>query len=81
LIKKLWDIAWDLWQDRNGINAEQKLARCRLELHHRIEQEFDTGYDSLYPRSRLLFTQMTLPKRLELGDQTLESWLLRVGVA
>ena len=32
LIKKTWDIAWDLWEDRNGENATRKSARLKTEM-------------------------------------------------
>ena len=81
LILKLWDIAWDLWEQRNGINAAQKTRRLRLTLHARVTSEYDQGYSLLYPQSHRLFTQISLPTRLFLSDQSLASWLLRVDQA
>ena len=48
LIKKCWDIAWDLWEDRNGANTKKKSARLRKELHQLIRNEFDNGWNSLH---------------------------------
>jgi hypothetical protein len=50
LIKKLWDVAWDLWDHRNGIlhHTENPLA---AEEMHRVDQSLRTSFMSLSQNS------------------------------
>lgn len=79
LIKKLWDIAWDLWMDRNHTNARLKTARLRSVLEKKVTREFRQGYLDLHVRSHQLFTASPLDIKLTKSDNLLESWLLRVS--
>jgi hypothetical protein len=81
LTTKFFDVAWDLWMDRNGVNARLKEQRDRQDLESRVSEEFKLGFQSLHLRSRKLFTVKTLEERLILSEQALESWLLRVASA
>ena len=78
---KLFDVSWDLWMDRNGVNARLKEKRNRLHFESRVSEEYKLGFQSLHLRSRKLFTVKTLEERLILSEQALESWLLRVNSA
>ena len=81
LISKVWLTAWDLWEDRNGVNASRRNeAGCQV-LLTRVEAEFRTGHASLHRKSRRLFTQRNEAALLGAETQTLESWLLRVESA
>ena len=51
LIKKFWEIAWDLWKDRNRVNALQKEARLHSKLEDRVSQEYWHGFLSLHLKS------------------------------
>ena len=81
IITKLFDVSWDLWMDRNGVNARLKEQRDRLHLETRVSEEYELGYQALHLRSRRLFTDKTVEARLILSEQALESWLLRVESA
>jgi len=81
VIQKMWDIAWDLWEDRNGVNADKQAARQLLALQTRVTAEFQCGYRLLHFRSQALFTRCTLTQRLTHSEPTLRSWLLRVEQA
>jgi hypothetical protein len=81
LINKVWLTAWDLWEDRNGLNAKRRDEAGRLVLKARVAAEFRLGHTSLHRKSRRLFTQRSELVLLELETQTLESWLLRVESA
>ena len=81
VIQKLWDVAWDLWIDRNGQNIKLKEQRARIHLEKQVSDEYEKGYRSLHLRKRKLFTQHTLEERLGFPEQALESWLLRVTSA
>ena len=81
LIKKLWDIAWDLWKDRNHVNAQLKTARLRAVLEKQVSREYHRGYLALHLQSHKLFTNTLLIDKLTKSDQQLESWLMRVTPA
>jgi hypothetical protein len=81
VITKLWDVAWDLWMDRNGENTRIKVQRARVLLEAQVSEEYSLGYDELHMRKRRLFTEHTLEERLCFPEQALESWLLRVAAA
>jgi hypothetical protein len=44
VIKKCWDVAWDLWIDRNGQNIRLKEQRARILLEQQVSDEFLRGY-------------------------------------
>jgi hypothetical protein len=81
VIKKLWEVAWDLWIDRNGQNIRLKEQRARILLEQQVSAEYLQGYQLLHLRKRRLLTQFTLEERLGMPDQALGSWLLRVASA
>ena len=81
VITKLWDVAWDLWIDRNGENTKQKEQRERKQMEKQVSDEYALGYNTLHLRKRRLFTEHTLEARLGFPDQALASWLLRVASA
>jgi hypothetical protein len=81
LITKLWNIAWDLWEERNGIQAERREKSTREDALTRIREAYDIGPAGLHPGSRRLFTSVTLEVRLTHNTQSLVSWLLRIEQA
>jgi hypothetical protein len=84
LIKKLWDIAWDLWNHRNGIlhHSENILAlEEQREMDQRIKTTYETFSHATMPvRDTYLFR---LPlKKLLLKDYTYKkTWLQQVQQA
>ena len=81
VIKKLWTIAWNFWQDRNEINVDKRTRRQRKELEERVQQEFTNGYATLVYTDRSLFSRFPMEVRISQSTQTLSSWLLRVAMA
>jgi hypothetical protein len=81
LIKKLWEVAWDLWEDRNGIQAGLREQQLREEALQRITDAYARGPSGLHPASRKLFTSVSLEQRLSQRTQSLLSWLLRIEKA
>ena len=81
LIKKIWLTAWDLWEDKNGVNARQRELASHLVLQARVRDEFQVGFAFLHRKSQRLFKQRDLLVLLAAETQTLESWLLRVALA
>jgi hypothetical protein len=81
LIHKIWLTAWDLWEDRNGVNANRRETANHLTLQSRVREEFQLGFAWLHKKSHRLFKQRGLLVLLAAETQTLESWLLRVESA
>ena len=81
LIQKIWLTAWDLWEDRNGVNASRRDEASHQALQKRVTAEFREGYTLLHQKSQRLFKQRGLLVLLASETQTLESWLLRVESA
>ena len=59
LIQQLWNVAWDLWEQRNGIihdaeNAE--ILNNMAEIDNEIRAQFQQGHDGLQQRDHSLFT-------------------------
>jgi hypothetical protein len=41
LIQKLWDVAWDLWEDQNGIrNMERRLLGVNVKIGDITDEKF-----------------------------------------
>ena len=55
LIAKVWDVAWDLWEHRNGIFHAAEAARLMAERHDAIRSAYASPPPSLSPALRLLF--------------------------
>ena len=58
LIQKLWEVAWDQWNDRNKTLHDTPLAMelsGSLSLDQAIRQEFHIGIQSLQRRVQLTF--------------------------
>ena len=58
LIKKLWDVAWDQWDDRNSTLHETPLAinlSGTLSIDRSIEENYSQGSVGLPMRVRLAF--------------------------
>jgi hypothetical protein len=81
LIRKMWEIAWDLWEERNGIQEELREQRTREDALERIDKAYAIGPAGLHPGSRRLFTSASLEERKTQTTQSLLSWLLRVELA
>ena len=64
VIKKLWPIAWDFWQDRNKANVYKRSLRLRRELEDKVSTEFQKGHSDLVHSDKALFTRYTLTVRL-----------------
>lgn len=78
LIKKLWDIAWDLWEHRNGIEHMNDVQTLNIALNDKIEREIE-AFD---PISGHMYAYMFTEEELErLRDGTIgykQAWLANV---
>jgi hypothetical protein len=80
LIQKLWEVAWDMWEHRNGILHDKEQSIILQNLHTDIREEFARGSDGLAQEVKTLFIkgcEAVLAKPVEVKMQ----WLARVQLA
>jgi hypothetical protein len=80
LVQKMWQIAWDLWEHRNGYLHEQENNLISVEVNQSILAEFKVGCRLLDRNTRALFqkgSSLILSKPLEIRVQ----WVRRVRAA
>jgi hypothetical protein len=76
----MWQIAWDLWEHRNGYLHERENNLISCEVNRNIRLEFNKGYRHLDRNTRALFLlglKAILDKPLDIRVQ----WLRRVQAA
>ena len=79
LIRKLWEISWDLWEQRNDYLHRRDESRVEAQLDADITAQFQLGPANVPRSSRNLFTDLQsilvspLPRR--------KMWLGRVVAA
>ena len=49
LIRKLWDVAWDMWDHRNTINNQGTASLALRDIDDAIRHQFALGYQDLLP--------------------------------
>ena len=74
LILKLWDVAWDLWEHRNGIVHRGEESRIRLQLKQEITEEFGRPLTDFPPHTHKLF-RPGLEEVLARSTSRQSSWL------
>ena len=77
LIQKLWDVAWDQWNHRNGIlhdNDENLLSKLQ---DLQIKEQYQQGSAGLTKDGKEMF-RMGLAKTLKLNKEFKTAWLIRV---
>ena len=82
LIKKLWDISWDMWQQRNDINHNTMTPRKILEmedLHAEVHAQFERGTEGMLPSDHHWMQDKN--KILTLPMDRLKLWLQSVRLA
>jgi hypothetical protein len=80
LIRKLWQIAWDLWEHRNGYLHRNKDSLISAEVNGKIVEEFRKGTTMLRQTTRALFAgglETVLSKPLDIRQQ----WIRRITLA
>jgi hypothetical protein len=80
LIRKLWQVAWDLWEHRNGYLHEKDNNLISEQVNKGIQEQFNLGYFELDQQTQALFLKglaALLRKPLDVRQQ----WLRRVKVA
>jgi hypothetical protein len=80
LIRKLWQVAWDLWEHRNGYLHDREDNLLSNQTNDGIKHQFELGYQNLDRATQALFQpglQIVLGKPLEVRQQ----WVRRVQLA
>jgi hypothetical protein len=76
----MWQIAWDLWEHRNGFLHDREVTLLSIQIDAKITEEFNIGARSLDLATKTLFKyglNAVLSKPLEVKQQ----WLRRVVAA
>jgi hypothetical protein len=80
LIRKMWQVAWDLWEHRNGYLHEAENSLISQQVNRDIDRQYQLGFHTLDRETRTLFrseVSKVLQKPLEIRQQ----WLRRVQAA
>ena len=77
LIKKLWQVAWDLWEHRNGILQQAKDGMIAQQLQSSITEEYEQGFQGL-PSDLRHLTLKPLEEILKGTLQDQQEWLGRI---
>ena len=77
LITKLWQVAWDMWEHRNGILTDQEQGQLAQLLKREIQQEYSRGFQSL-PSDLRRSTQIPMEQLLERSLKQQQTWLGRI---
>jgi hypothetical protein len=80
LIRKLWLIAWDLWEHRNGYLHDKEVTLLTQQVDSAISDQFSIGFATLDGPTRVLFRgglQAVLNKPFDVKQQ----WLRRIQQA
>jgi hypothetical protein len=76
--QKLWDIAWDMWDNRNGVLHETEHGVARDLQTRRITAEFDMGPAGLAPAAKVHFQRGLLLSLLRQQPAYQTVWLIRI---
>jgi len=78
VIQKLWEIAWDLWDDRNSIVHDKEQGIELKQLHANIKHQISLGKLHLTTDTQALFDQARKSSFLKRPLAYKKAWLLRV---
>ena len=81
VIQKLWDTAWDLWDDRNRIVHDKDQGIILAKLHVDIRHQIALGRQTLTRDTRGLFDQARQRTFFTRVTAYKQAWLLRVEAA
>jgi hypothetical protein len=77
IIRKLWDVAWDLWEHRNGILHDCDTNLAEQQLNSEVAIEYELGPQTVTREARQLFWPR-LTKLLLGPPAAKRAWLIRV---
>ena len=77
LINKLWLVAWDMWEHRNGILHDREQGQLAQSYRRQIQQEYSKGFRGLPPDLRRV-TRIPMAQVLQKPLRQQEIWLGRI---
>jgi hypothetical protein len=80
LIRKMWQVSWDMWEHRNGILHDKEKGQAALERAGQIRDEFDEGWEELDRDARLLF-RPGVARVLKYQAAQQKAWIARIETA
>jgi hypothetical protein len=80
LVRKIWQVSWDMWEHRNGILHDKEKGQAAVEREARIRDEFEEGCTELDRDARLLFRPgRTAVLQYKAAQQ--RAWIARIEMA
>jgi len=80
LITKLWQVAWDQWQHRNGILHDVDDGLLAQQLKFEIRAQYELGFEG-FRRNTRGFTRQTIEEVLKKPLRDQQVWLERITTA
>jgi hypothetical protein len=80
VIRRMWDISWDLWDHRNQVQLDRKKEDRRAKNSVNIRYEYGLGANGLDTHAAKLF-EATLAEILTFKLSKQEAWLRRITLA
>jgi hypothetical protein len=77
VIKKMWDVAWDLWDHRNGVLHDSDDNVASQLQRKAIEEEFTLGPTTVMMEARQLF-RPGIHRLIALPPAAQQAWLIRI---
>ena len=77
LIKKLWQVAWDMWEHRNGIIHDKEQGQLALILKRDIQLEYSKGFSNL-PSDLRQAARLPIDQVLKWSLKQQQNWLGRI---
>ena len=74
LIKKLWNVSWDMWEHRNGILHNREASVLREQEKQLIKTEFELGFD-YFPRNLRSMINLSIEDVLKRDPRGRRVWL------
>jgi hypothetical protein len=81
LIQKLWDIAWDMWDNRNKVLHDTENSVARALQIQQIKEQFVFGKAELSREAQALFGAGGLQGLLHQQPAYQTAWLIRITAA
>jgi hypothetical protein len=73
----MWDVAWDLWDHRNGILHDKDVNIAEQQQNKEVEEEINLGPSTATREAKILF-RPGLRNLLTLPPATKHAWLIRM---
>jgi hypothetical protein len=74
IIKKLWGVAWDMWEHWNHVLRKEQEALFRQQENTAIRAEFAIGFDH-FPKHFQAHTRQSEPSASSSKPEERSSWL------